>query len=193
MDLTEKLFVSNCDRRLEPLQQLTHKQGRLTLGVHIAPDGNWKDEKTAIREKAQDWAANIREGMVQRSDAWIGLNTHIYKSLGYSLPATYLSKKELNEAWAPAISQGIAASGVVRNLDRTIVFGDTIYQGLGLNHPYILQGIEHIKVLMTHGVSQSLTGMLLRTNIEASKQELGLGGSFFTQNYKLYKGLDTNS
>ena len=193
MDPTEKLFVSNCDRRLEPLQQLTHKQGRLTLGVHIAPDGNWKDEKTAIREKAQDWAANIREGMVQRSDAWIGLNTHIYKSLGYSLPATYLSKKELNEAWAPAISQGIAASGVVRNLDRTIVFGDTMYQGLGLRHPYILQGIEHIKVLMTHGVSQSLTGMLLRTNIEASKQELGLGGSFFTQNYKLYKGLVTNS
>ena len=193
MDPTEKLTVLNCERIDQPLQQLTHKQGRLTLGVHIAPDGNWKDEKLAIRSKAQEWAANIREGMIQRSDAWIGLNTHIYKSLGYSLPATYLSRKELNEAWAPAISQGIAASGVVRNLDRSIVYGDTMYQGLGLRHPYILQGIEHIKIILTHGVSQSLTGILLRTNIEASKQELGLGGSFFTQNYDQFEGLVTKS
>ena len=48
LDPTEKLTVLNCERIDQPLQQLTHKKGRLTLGVHIAPDENWKDEKLAL-------------------------------------------------------------------------------------------------------------------------------------------------
>ena len=191
MHKDEKMKVKNSQRIEEPLQQLCHSTGRLTLGVHIAPDGNWRDERNYLNDKAKQWAANIRESNISRADAWLGLHTRLYKSIGYSLPATYMTEKELRNVWAPAISQGIAASGIVRNMDRDIVFGDAKFQGLGLRSPYQTQGIEHIKVLLTHWKGTSLTGILLRSIIEGTKQELGLGGSLFTQDFGKYGALAT--
>ena len=157
----EFLNVSDSERRQEPLKQLSHKDGRLTLGVHIAPDGNWRDERKYLTTKARDWAANLKGSNISRADAWLGLHTRLYKSIGYSLPATYMTKKEIQNVWAPALGQGIAASGIVRSLHRSIVHGDNKFQGLGLRQPYLLQGIEHIKIMLTHWEGTTLTGKLL--------------------------------
>ena len=64
MQKDEKMKVKNSQRIEEPLQQLCHSTGRLTLGVHIAPDGNWRDERNYLNDKAKQWAANIRESNI---------------------------------------------------------------------------------------------------------------------------------
>lgn len=181
-----KLFVTGADRSRAPLRQLAVTEGRLTLGVHIAPDGNWADQETYLRNKSKDWAEHIRSGHIQRDDVWKSYTHCITKSFEYCLPATYMSQQQLNRIYSPAMNRGLAASGIIRTIDRSICYGNVKYQGLGLRNPFFIQGIEHIKVLLNHGDQPTPTGKLLRANIELTKLEIGVGGDLFSYSFDKY-------
>lgn len=187
-----KLYVKGPNRVRSPLKQLDSNTGRLTLGVHIAPDGNWEDQVQYLRDKSKDWAEHIRTGHIRREDAWRSLTHCITKTIEYCLPATYMSRQQLNRIYAPALNRGLAASGIIRSMNRSICYGEIKYQGLGLRNPYYIQGIEHIKRLLNHGTSDTTTGKLLRANIELTKLEVGVGNDLFSFSFEKYGFLATN-
>lgn len=192
-DTRDKLYIKGEDGNKAPLKQLDTSTGRLTLGVHIAADGNWKDQVKYLRDKSKDWAEAIRAGHIQRKDAWTALNMTIMKSLEYCLPATTLSATQLDKIYSPAITRGLSASGVVRSLAREVCFGLQKYHGLGLRNPLHTQGIEHIKLLLNHGHRQTILGHLIRSCIELTKLEIGTGTDLFSNNYSSSGFLSTYS
>ena len=55
-------------------------------------------------------------------------------------------------------------------------------QGVGLIHLYILQLVDHLKIICNHGGEQTDTGTLLRNELEALNIQAGLGDSPFDIN-----------
>ena len=190
---TEKLSVLDSKRGRYNLKQLDISTGRLTLGVYIAGDGNWKDEIKYLTKMSQDWAEKVRVGQIHRKDAWMAFRLTIRKSLDYCLQATYLTKKDLQKIHSAALCRGLSASGIIRSLDRTICYAPFKYQGLGLHDPYIRQGVEHIKFIMQQAESPSISGKLLRFTVEGTKLETGLPGNLFHHDFNIYGRLATQS
>ena len=192
-DQNEKLSVRDEKGERYNLKQLSTATGRLTLGVYISGDGNWKDEIDYLTQMSKDWAEKVRVGQIQRHDAWMAFRLTIRKSLDYCLQATYLTKRELRKIHSAALCRGLSASGIVNTMDRTICYAPVKYQGLGLQDPYVKQGIEHVKMIMQQMDTPSISGKLLKFTIEGIKVECGLTGSLFSHNFHRYGCLATTS
>ena len=81
--------------------------------------------------------------------------------------------------------------GINRSLNRKVVQGPWVYQGLELDSIYLVQGTAHIKALQSHGKADTITGRLMRAAIKQHKLELGTGVPLFSQTYSQFKDLVT--
>ena len=67
------------------------------------------------------------------------------------------------------------------------------FHGLGLKHLYTDQGIEQIKMLLSHGGTDSYCGILIQCCYELLQLEVGTLTSFFNLDYSKYSFLCTES
>jgi hypothetical protein len=105
------------------------------------------------------------------------LNFHstILPKLWYPLAATTFTESQCSQILAPALSIGLATSGIVRTLPRDLVHGSVHYQGLGIPSLYSEQGLAHTDVLLRFGNRpDTITGGLLRISVEQLTLEIGL-------------------
>ena len=181
------------DGQLEDLRDIGPSEGRMTLGVMIAADGSQTDQLQHMTQKSESWADRVRAGHLPRHISWHALQTTILKTLAYPLAATCLSEVQCTNALSPALTRGLASSGIVRNINRDIVHAPRHLQGFGIPSLYDLQGYEHIKRLLDDGPSNTITGKLIRMNIELTKIETGLGGNLFDIDFSKVAGWIPNS
>lgn len=121
----------------KPIQRLECKEGRRTLGVRCAPDGNWNEEFNYLLNQSKEWAEMMRTGHLPRDLSWKALHSTIIKKLEYSLPATFLSKRQCDKIASAAFRQGLGQAGIQRKIAMAIRHGDLMHQGLGLPDLYI--------------------------------------------------------
>jgi len=179
--------------QLQNLPQKQHDESACTLGVHLAPDGNNDTMVNTLRQKAEEWKANIQSGHLNRHEAWLALNSTIMKSLLYPLPALTLTEAQCTKIMAPVISAGLNCLGVSSKMPRKIVYGNKDEFGLGIINLYHYQGTERISILNKHVDQDTITGKMLRTTIEAAKIEVGSCTHFLQLDYKVYGTLLTDS
>ena len=74
---------------------------------------------------------------------------------------------------APAKEAGLRASRVQSRFPLALVYGPLASQGLGYQSIYTLQMIEHLQMILRHIDSDSLTGKLMRSSLEAISMETG--------------------
>ena len=75
------------------------------------------------------------------------------------------------------------AAGMAKNIAHVIFYGPLEYQGIGVQNPYILQGIIHITTFLNEGACDSSTGELLRANAELFRVEMGIPFSLTITEY----------
>lgn len=165
----------------QPIQRLDASVAAEVLGVFMAPDGNSKAMKKAMRGKAENWADRVRSGHVRVDEAWDILQATLTKSLQYPLTATTLTEKDCSYIEAPALRQGLKSAGFPSNLPRAIVMAPDQYVGLRHGSLYHTQHQRQLIVLQTYGKSSCLTGSLIRQTIERHKVETGLFHDLFAQ------------
>ena len=116
-----ELNVKNGDGLRCPLSNLAPNEARRMLGVYLAADGNNTTQVNEMRIEAEVWQDKLRVGHLNRSDAWLALNTTVTKSLEYPLLATTLSMDECTHIMAPIIYAGLPDAGICRNTARSLV------------------------------------------------------------------------
>jgi hypothetical protein len=94
---------------------------------------------------------------------------------------------------APILMSGLNALGIQRHLPWAVVYAPLKYQGLAVPNLYVETGIQHMSLLLQETHSNLITGKLLRMSIEATKVEIGVGGSLFTQPFDRFGQLATDS
>jgi hypothetical protein len=98
------------------------------------------------------------------------------------MPATILSKTQLDNVMKPNIEAGLPKSGICRKISRHIIYTPNKCLGLGIKHPFIIQGIRKLEMLFNN--CQTLTAQLIETSWIRTMSECGMGVAFLENNCK---------
>ncbi len=138
------------------------------------------DEQTYWKDKALYWTDKVRSGHLTKREAWFCLNATVLKTIEYALPATTFRKKQVDSILQPILSIGLPKSGICRNISRKVVFSPPKYQGLGIRHPYIGQGISKLQTIFQ--ANQDMTHQLFEASWVRTMIESGYGVNFLEFN-----------
>ena len=172
------IHIRDSDDSQVLLTRLEPSKARETLGIMIAMDGNSNAEIQHLRNKAEEFADQLRSGFIRKNDAWYALTATIMKTLEYPMPATTISEDEWEHIFIPIRKIGLPTAGFTRNLPGTVLFGPAKFQGLSVMHPWYNQELTHLITACRETYSLSSTGRLLIARGEQLRLELGLPGSF---------------
>ena len=162
------------------------------VGVTQALDGNMDAQVTVLQTKAELWGEQISDGWVPRHLARKAINSMIWPSLRYPLPACNLTEQQGNQITKKLYRQILPSLGACRNYPLVYRHAPASLNGLALPHPYVEQGIAHIGLILTHGAIDTPTGSLLRASLEQAQLEVGIGTSFLSEPFETYGFLLTD-
>jgi hypothetical protein len=182
-----ELRIQDDDGNSHPIQQLPATASELALGIMFSPSGNMDGEVKYLKEKAMIWAEKVRVGQLTHREAWYCLNATVLRAIEYALAATTLSLKQLNLVMQPILNIGLPRSGICRKTSRCLIFAPIRFQGFGIRHPFIGQGIAKIRSLFD--TRQSLTQRLIEVTWSHTAVEAGLGDSFLDHDIKWFYDL----
>ena len=185
-DIQHDFTVKDDEETQQPLTSLNYDEGKETLGVYLAPDGNNTAMVKVLCKKAEEWKEHINSGHINKTDAWQALGTTIMKTLQYPLKALTLNREECDKIMKPILQAGLSKSSICRNYPRDVAFGAEEEGGLGIEDLYIHQGAERISFISEHLQEETLSAELLKTSIELGKVEIGIGRNIFQLNYEKF-------
>jgi hypothetical protein len=162
------------------------------VSVTQALDGNMAAQVTVLQTKAELWGKQISEGWVPRHLAQIAIDSMIWPSLRYPLPACNLTEQQGNQITQTLYCQILPSLGVCCNFPLVYRHAPASLNGLALPCPYVEQGIAHISLILTHGAIDTPTGSLLRASLEQAQLEVGMGTSFLLEPFNTYGFLLTD-
>ena len=180
------ISVKDLKGKQTQLQLLDPHEAKRMLGVFLAIDGSNDVQIKQMRKVAEVWYEKVRVGHLSRYDAWLALQSTVMKTIEYPLLALTLTEAECTHIMAPLLTGGLPKIGCCKSMPRSLVYAPLKYQGLDIHNLYTTQGLSHIKGLLNHIWQGTTTGKLLQTSLEYAKIEVGLGGSYFNNDYEVY-------
>ena len=147
-----------------------------------APSGCEDSELSYLQQKIKLWTAKIWYNPLQRHNVRRAVQMTIMQSLRYGLVATALTYEECDLLTKQLIRGALPKMGIIRSANTTLATSTTAMWGVGLIHLYVLQLVDHLKVICNHGGENTDTGTLLRNKLEALAIQSGTGGSPFCIN-----------
>ena len=104
----------------------------------------------------------------------------IMRTLRYGLIATAMNYKQCDRVMKDFLQGVLSKMGFIRTANMRLAISPRNMQGIGLIHLYILQLVDHLKILCNHGGEETNTGT--RKKLEALTIQTGKGGSPFNFN-----------
>ena len=191
--ITQRFTVRDHTGQRRDLDKIEPDQGKETLGVLLAPDGNNTHAIEALTNKSEQWSEYVSTGHLTASEARLALDSTIMQTLAYPLQALTLSEKECNKIMKPILDAGLTKTHVCRNFPHSVVYGPKQEKGLGFMNLYIQQGLSHVNIIQHYlADTDNITGSFIRNSIESLKTEIGTGENIFTLNYDKYSPIATN-
>jgi hypothetical protein len=117
-----------------------------TLGIWVAPDGNFRKEAAFLRNKANNYAAHLITSNLTAMDAFIFHWSTYNPSMTYSLPVTTLDALQLNKIQSRSIPAILNKLGANKHFPHSVqlAFGPKDLCGLVLVDLSIEQGVWQI-------------------------------------------------
>jgi hypothetical protein len=143
------LWTTHYDGQRMCLQQMEPSQGEVTLGVSIAMDGNNRDEKNYLSDKAMEYADQLRTGSINKQDAWYFFTSSFLKTLEYLMETVSPSEQDWDEIMSPAMGILLQRCGIASTFPHKLVWTALKYQGLvGAKHPFYLMLQKQLAVIL---------------------------------------------
>ena len=133
-----------------PIKQITPTTGLRTLGVRLAPDGNFRDEFTYRLHQTQEVVKNVKKVRLTRFEARLAFERVWWPKIAYPLTVTNFTKTQCSKLQTTFESTFLAMLGINRKMPRDVVHGPTALGGLGHRHIHTEQGCLHVAMLLYH-------------------------------------------
>jgi hypothetical protein len=168
--------VEGLDGTIKTIPQLKSTESQKLLGVMKNPMGNQQDEIDRLRKKSDTIAKKINSNKISRMDAQIAYKVFYIPAIRYSLNITAINQVDLETIQSKAILAFLAAQGYNRHMPREIVFAPKLYQGLGFQHMYDLQGSDSTRLLLQElNQEGTMTQQMLLALLDTIQLESGIG------------------
>ena len=128
----DTIVIKNTQIVHEPITQLNVSIGWKGLGIVATPDGNWNDHLTyLINEKIVPWSHFINTSYLQRHDVYRAAFTSMFKTITYTLPATFLNTSQCKTIDIHLHKKFLPRIGIDVHLPLAYRYSSPRYQGLG--------------------------------------------------------------
>ena len=154
-----------------------------SLGVPLDLANTSPDSFNAVTKICHEFASKMKTAKCNKISCLNAFNTSFMSTLPYRMIATQFTEKQWNKAICPAIRATCNAASMAKNIAHAIFYGPLEYQGIGVQNPYILQGIIHIIAFLNEGACDYSTGELLQANAEFFQVEMGIPFSLTNTKY----------
>ena len=135
-----------------------------TLGCFKSPSGNQVTQLLALREKCNRHLQVIQSSPFHRQDARTYYYAIFLPSIGYSLPLSHFTEKELISIQYKPTRLLLAKAGFNRNTKQEVIFGPKSLGGLAWRTLYDIQGIGQVELFLKHWRCESFVSKLLEIN-----------------------------
>ena len=132
-----------------------------TLGIRVAPDGNYRKEAQFLWTKANTFTAHLLTSNLNRMDTFMFHWSTYTPAMTYSICLMTLSRTQLNKIQSKAISAILDKLGVNRHFPCRAAFGPKELCGMSLLDLSVEQGICQIQHFMDHIFAMDLVGELI--------------------------------
>ena len=146
-----------------------------TLGVRVAPDGNFKKEASFLQTKAENFARRLLISRLSRLDTYIFHRSTYVPAMTYSSCVTTMDPATLNNIQRKAICAILEKLGVNCKFPRRVTFGSKELCGLGLLDLSIEQGVRQISHFLDHVFAQDSIGNMILIELRHLQLESGSG------------------
>ena len=170
----KKVKVRDKVNQIRELKYLPYFEAKEMVGVHLAPNGNEKEQLDVLKAKASTWSRQMRCSPLDAQTFWTAMNRTIIKGLEFPLAATTLSETELSTVMSPILNSVLPRSGFSQKFPRSVVYGPIAFQGLGVTNLWDFQYCRHIQDIVDQTWRDTPTGKLIVVNLEAAKLEAGV-------------------
>ena len=190
----DTIVIKNTQNVHEPITQLNVSIGWKGLGIVATPDGNWNDHLTyLINEKIVPWSHFINTSYLQRHDVYRAAFTSMFKTITYTLPATFLNTSQCKTIDIHLHKKFLPRIGIDVHLPLAYRYSSPRYQGLGSLNTETTQFVEKLKIFLTHISYDSQLHSLLHATIESHHLLIGSNKFLFSLPFAKYGFLTVNS
>ena len=129
-------------------------------------DGNNKKQVEHLKKKTCKFASTAKSAKVSRFQAKLGFETTIMKTLEYLMEAINVTKKEWETIMSPALNCILSKLAINRKFPQKLVYAPTKFSGLGIKHPYYLQNIKQLAMMLQESENNGITRDIIIANIK---------------------------
>ncbi|CAJ1929622.1 unnamed protein product [Cylindrotheca closterium] len=159
-----------------------HKLAK-TLGILMSLCLYRKVQLVVMKGKAKAWADQIQPSFPHQYNVLPLFCTTIQKTLEYPMALTSFSQQKWDQIQSPVLRAALPKAGICRNFPRAMVYAPIALQGVGVPHPYGLQVIKHVDMLLCHPANKTKMGAFLEAVLQAHQLETGTFYGLFQQVY----------
>ena len=116
---------------------------------------------------------SYEESHLTKTEAWLVLQSALWHTLSYPLPAINLMKAQCKTIMAPATEYVLNTMRVCKHFPRSLLFAPEKLFGLGISHIFFIQDIYRLQDIIFHTSTYSITGKLYKSTMELLIIELG--------------------
>jgi len=125
---------------------LETNKARHTLGVCLAPDGNWDTKLEYLMLVTSDWKIWMVVSHLSPTNVTFSLKNVIMQKICYPLVTMTFSPQQCFQIMAPILQQGLPKAGMVCTFPRDLAHGPLDYRGLEIPHLYTEQLVTHVQM-----------------------------------------------
>ena len=162
------------DDGIEKIDLLEAHEGKETLGVFTAPDGNSKDHFKKLLDKVKTWTSRIAVGHLPARFAWKSYTYQLWMSIRYGIGALPADSDEVEGFLQPQNRDMLPYLGVNRNIRTGWRCLHRSFLGIGLFNFEIELLIQRVNMFLQHFDSPYDLGITLRATLELVQLEAGL-------------------
>jgi ribonuclease HI len=147
--------------------------GKRTLGVRLAPAGNWDDEFNFRRDQSRELAMLLAGSVLSKETARVGYLQMVCPKLEFPLSVTQFTQDQCDRISSPALRACMSKMGYNRNMPKEVVYGPVELFGVGLHDIFIEQGVKSVTMLVGHIRQDSDTGRMMRIELQWCQVQAG--------------------
>jgi len=141
----------------EAIQQKETWEAMISLGVQVAPDGNYRKEATFLKEKTDNYARRLLQSRLSKMDTFIFHRSTYPPSMTYSIGVTTLAKEKWNKIQQKLIPMILNKLGLNKNFPRRVAFGLKELCGQSLLDMSVEQGVRKMMDFMNKHLCKNIS------------------------------------
>lgn len=179
-EVAGNLTAYSSDRQLEIIRRLEPSDCVEILGILMNALGTDTAEFERTVGDTNSWNKKMMEGSIYKRTAHKALNSTIYRTVCYRLPATQFNPTQCKRIDFSLYRNILSRMGINNK------YAPTTMNGMGFMDTRLEQCISHIMEYILHAGRTTLTGETLTAELELCHLHCGLSGNLFNLEYNSY-------